>query len=235
MQAGPEKVAFVERIPVCEGTASFAFERPAAGGFSAGQHFALTLETAEGEQTKHFSHCDAPADEHARLTTRLTGSPFKRALEALKPGDPVGVDGPFGTLTVGEQVKKAVFLVGGVGITPARSIVRDSVQRHTGLTSLVFDGNLDERCIPFLEEFRGYEADDPRIRFVHVLERPSAAWTGERGYITAELVTRHCDPLDGWHWFIAGPPAMTEAMEGVIVALELPADRISREPFSGYG
>jgi len=234
VEAGPERVAFVGRLPVCAGTASFVFERPRPADFVAGQYFALTLQTAEGEQTKYFSHCDAPRDEHVQLTTRLTGSPFKMALEALRAGDLVGMGGPFGSLTIERGVAKAAFLVGGVGVTPARSIVRDCVQRGTGLTVLVFDGNLDEACIPFLDEFRDYEARDPRIRFVHVLEQPSSAWAGERGYITADIVRRHCDPLDGWHWFVAGPPAMAQAMDRVVAALGLPGDRVSREPFSGY-
>ena len=63
---------------------------------------------------------------------------------------------------------------------------------------------------------------------------PSSAWAGERGYITADIVRRHCDPLDGWHWFVAGPPAMAQAMDRVVAALGLPGDRVSREPFSGY-
>jgi ferredoxin-NADP reductase len=227
-------VAFAEKEPVCHGTASFSFDRPKGYRFAAGQYFTLTLATEDGEQTKSFSHCDSPGDERSQLTTRLTGSAFKNALEALTPGDPVTVAGPFGSLTVPEGVAKAAFLVGGVGITPARSIVRDSVQRRTGLTALVFDGNLDEGCIPFNEEFTRYEDEVPSVRFVHVLERPGQAWTGERGFITAEMVLRHCDPLDGWHWFVAGPPAMTRAMDVVIAALQLPADRVSREPFSGY-
>jgi ferredoxin-NADP reductase len=227
-------VAFSAREPVCQGTASFFFERPEAYRFAAGQYFTLTLRTEDGDQTKSFSHCDSPGDERSQLTTRLTGSAFKNALEALVPGDPVAVAGPFGSLTVPEGVTKAAFLVGGVGITPARSILRDSVQRGTGLTALVFDGNLDEGCIPFNEEFKRFEDEVPSVRFVHVLERPGQAWTGERGFITAETVRRHCDPLDGWHWFVAGPPAMTKAMELVIAALRLPADRVSREPFSGY-
>jgi ferredoxin-NADP reductase len=234
MEPTPHTVAFVERVPVCEGTASFVFERPEGYTFAAGQHFALTLQTAEGEQTKHFSHCDAPGDERSQLTTRLTGSPFKSALEALRPGDPVAMTGPYGELTIGEGVTKAAFLVGGVGITPARSIVRDSVLRRTGLTALVFDGNLDQSCIPFLKEFREYEQSGPLVRFVHVLEKPSSAWAGERGFITAEIVRRHCDPFDGWHWYVAGPPAMTKAMDLVISSLELPSGRVSREPFSGY-
>ena len=104
-----------------------------------------------------------------------------------------------------EGVTRVGFLVGGVGITPARSIIRDAVQRGTGLDVLAFYGNLDQSCIPFKAEFDGYEAEAATIRFVHVLQAPLPGWTGEEGLITAGLVRRHCDPLDGRYWISAGP------------------------------
>jgi ferredoxin-NADP reductase len=133
-----------------------------------------------------------------------------------------------------EGVSRAAFLVGGVGITPMRSIVRDAVERHTGLTALVFDGNLDETCIPMRDEFDGWERDNPGITFVHVLEHPSASWEGERGFISAATVSRHCDPHDGWHWFVSGPPAMVEAMRSVLDAVGVDRAHSSFESFAGY-
>jgi glycine betaine catabolism B len=218
----------------CDGTWTFLFTRPPAYAFIAGQYFRLTLETREGTQTKSFTHCDAPGDEHARLLTRATGSPFKDALLALEPGDTVSVAGPFGRLTVPAGVRRAAFLVGGVGVTPAASIIRDAVDRGSDLEFLVFYGNTDEGCIPLHEEFAAYSARDPRVRVVDVLWKPGDDWTGERGLITAGIVRRHCDPLDGWHWFASGPPAMTDAMRAVVTELGVPATSVSFEEFEGY-
>lgn len=218
----------------CEGTRMFRFSRPEGYSFAAGQSLALTLPTREGEQTKSFSHCDAPGDDRTEVLTRMTGSAFKDALAALRPGDAVSMRGPSGRLTVPAGVDRAAFLVGGVGITPMRSIVRDSILRGTGLRALVFDANIDDTCIPLREEFDSWEREHPSVRFVHVLERPSAAWTGERGFITSETVQRHCDPLDGWHWFVSGPPAMVDAMHRVLDALGVDAAHASFESFAGY-
>jgi len=234
MAINGNSVTFVGSERTCSSTASFLFTRPEGYTFQPGQYMSLTLQTREGEQTKQFSHCDSPADDEARILTRLTGSAFKEALLALRPTDEVEVSGPFGRLLLPPGVTKAAFLVGGVGVGPARCMVRDAAQRGTGLTALVFDGNLDETCVPFKDEFDGYERDDPRVRFVHVLEKPSEAWTGERGYITADLVRRHCDPADGWHWFVTGPPAMVTAMRQVLKDLAVPAARSSFELFAGY-
>ena len=138
------RVTFTGSESPCASTGVFRFSRPPGYSYVAGQYVSLTLETREGRQTKSFSHCDAPGDAETEVLTRLTGSAFKDALAALHPGDLVTMSGPFGRLVLPEGVDRAAFLVGGVGITPMRSIVRDSVQRGTGLTALVFDGNLDE-------------------------------------------------------------------------------------------
>jgi len=228
------RVTFTGSESPCTSTGAFRFSRPPGYSFVAGQYHRLTLETREGLQTKSFSHCDAPGDAETLVLTRLTGSAFKDALPALRPGDLATMDGPFGRLVLPEGVDRAAFLVGGVGITPMRSIVRDSVLRGTGLTVLVFDGNLDETCIPMREEFDAWERGNPGITFVHVLERPSAEWTGERGFITAETVLRHCDPHDGWHWFVSGPPAMVEPMRRVLEAVGVDGDHSSFESFAGY-
>lgn len=227
-------VRFHAHMPCAPATGTFRFGKPAGYAFTAGQYFSLTLQTREGEQTKHFSHCDAPADPYVELTTRLTGSAFKDALSALRPGDEVRITGPRGRLTVPGGVVWVGFLVGGVGITPARSIIRDAVGRGTGLDVLCFDGNLDQSCIPFKREFDVYEATYPEIRFVHVLQEPLPGWEGESGFITAEVVRRYCDPLDGRYWISAGPPAMAEAMKRVFAELQMPEERFAMELFTGY-
>lgn len=227
-------VPFHVYIPCAPATGTFRFGKPVGYTFEAGQYFSLTLPTRDGEQTKHFSHSDAPEDPHIELTTRLTGSAFKDALLALRPHDTVSVAGPRGRLTLPAGTTRVGFLVGGVGITPARSIIRDAVGRVTGLDVLCFDGNLDQSCIPFKQEFDGYEATHPEICFVHVMQDPLPGWMGESGFITADVVRRHCDPLDGRYWISAGPPAMAEAMKRVFIELAIPPERFAMELFSGY-
>jgi ferredoxin-NADP reductase len=233
MPPAKQTVRLVGSRDECDGMRVFTFTRPEGYRFEPGQYRTITLRTREGVVTKAFTHCDAPGDEHSMLLTRMTGSAFKDALGALEPGAEVETAGPFGRLTVPEGVSRVAFLVGGVGVTPAASIVRDSVLRATGLECLVFYGNRAASCIPLRADFDGYAASAP-VRRVDVLSEPDASWTGERGYIDAALVRRHCDPLDGWHWFVSGPPAMADAMRAVLAALGVPAAAASFELFAGY-
>jgi ferredoxin-NADP reductase len=227
-------VEFLERSDAVAGTGTFRFSKPAGYDFAPGQFMSLTLNTRDGEQTKPFTHDESPADPYLEITTRLTGSAFKDALLALEPGYVVRVAGPRGRMTLPDGVRKVAFLVGGVGVTPARSIIRDALARGTGLRTALFYGNQDEASIPFRVEFDGYAAAHPEILVVHVLAVPGATWAGERGFITADTVRRHIDPLDGWHWVVTGPPAMISAMARVLTDLAVPEDRVSTESFAGY-
>jgi ferredoxin-NADP reductase len=170
--------------------------------------------------TQTFSHSSAPSDPWLELTTRLTGTPFKRALTSLTAGDIVQVVGPGGRLSLADDVARVAFLVGGVGITPVRSTLREARFRgRVFKDALVLFGNRDESCIPFRGEFE--EMSDSGVRLVNVLEEPSPEWDGERGLITAELVARYLEPDEGREYFVTGPPGMVSAMERVLDELEI--------------
>lgn len=202
------------------------FSRPADYAFRAGQWFRLFLSTPEGELAETFSFCSAPADELVETTTRLSGSPFKNALGALEPGAGAFISPPGGRLALPEGATRLCFLAGGVGITPMRSLLRDA--RYDGRVfddALLFYGNRDERCAPFAEEFAAMA--DAGVRLVLCFEHASDSWSGERGFITAETVRRHLDPLDGRPFVVAGPPAMVEAMQCILDELGVPdSDRV---------
>jgi ferredoxin-NADP reductase len=228
------EVAFEGMIETAPGTGTFRFAKPAGYTFVPGQFLSLTLSTREGEQTKHFTHDEAPGDPYLEITTRLSGSAFKDALLALCPREFVGITGPRGRMTLPPGAAKVAFLVGGVGVTPARSIIRDAMARQTGLVIALFYGNLNESSIPFGDEFDADARALPTVKVVHVLAEPGPEWTGERGFITADIVRRHVDPLDGWHWVVTGPPGMIAAMQAVVRELGIPAERVSTESFAGY-
>ncbi len=215
-------------------TGTFRFTRPGGYTFHPGQHIALTLDTRDGQQTKRFSHADAPLDGAIELTTRLSGSAFKDALLALEPGTAVRMRGPSGRLRVPEGAGSAGFLTGGVGITPVRSIVRDAIARDLPLRIVLFYGNREPGCIPYADELRGYASRRADFTCVEIVEAPDAAWAGPVGYVTADVVRAVVSPPEIDHWIVSGPPAMVDAMGRLVEELGIPADDVSYERFAGY-
>lgn len=234
MSVGEHEVTFIGRAECGEGVATFRFSRPDGYAFEPGQFYLLKLETRDGVVSKPFSHADAPDDPAIELTTRLTGSAFKDALLALEAGAVVSVSGPKGRLSVPDGGRAVGFLAGGIGITPAHSIIRHAVLRKTGLSITLFYGNRDEACIPYGEEFRGYAATVPRFDYIETLDHPGPDWSGESGFISAELVRAYVADPAALHWIVAGPPPMVEAMRKIVDELGLSPESVSYEVFSGY-
>ena len=222
------EVAVIEKKVRCPDVLSVRFERPEGYSFEPGQYLALTLQTHNGLQTKQFSHSSAIGDAYLEVTTRLSGSTFKYAMSALHPGDRVRIAGPAGRLTLPEGEHRVAFLVGGVGITPVISMLR-SWEPSAAPEAVLFYGNREPECIPFVHEIGALEGE--RLAVVHVVESAAGTWAGERGFITPEVVRRHLDPADGWFFIVAGPPVMVNAMEACLVALEVPPSRALIERF----
>jgi ferredoxin-NADP reductase len=205
-------------------------ERPEDYAFRAGQWFRLTLETSDGEQARTFSHAAAPADSWLELTTRLSTSAFKQTLAAMAPGDSVAVGPPGGRFALPEGADALTFIVGGVGITPVRSMLRDARQAGRAFSdALVIFGNRDVSCEPYVQELLSMKSSG--VRVVRVLERPDKDWQGERGLVDADLLGRH-GAIDGVRSFIvAGPPLMVEAMLGVLDEVGIDRDAVRFESF----
>ena len=122
---------------------------------------------------------------------------------------------------MGEDVQRVAFLVGGIGVTPVHSILRDAKVRGRRFTdALLLFGNRDVSCVPFLGEFG--QMGDIGVRTVVVYEQPPVGWEGETGFITADTVRRNVDTTDGRPFVVTGPPGMVAAMERVLDQLAVP-------------
>jgi ferredoxin-NADP reductase len=126
----------IDRFEVADGTLAFAFERPAGFEFTAGQFLTLTLPdpryTDEKGNRRTFSISSPPQDAGRLLiATRMTGSALKRSLAEAPLGTHLSIFGPSGCFTLHEDpAAPAVFVAGGIGITPFRSILHDASSRQ---------------------------------------------------------------------------------------------------------
>jgi predicted ferric reductase len=79
------------------------------------------------------------------------------------------------------------------------------------------------------------EALAPRLKLtvVHVLSDPPERWTGERGYIDADVFRRHLPaPYADHEYFICGPDVMMDAIEAALASLHVPMSKYHSERYS---
>ncbi len=125
------KSKLLSRSNVAEGTMAFHFVRPAGFIFKAGQAADLTLlnppETDSEGNIRTFSIASPPFEEQLTFATRMRDTAFKRSLKVVPLGTEIQIAPPSGSFTLHKNANKpAVFLAGGIGITPFISVIRQA-------------------------------------------------------------------------------------------------------------
>src|SRR5687768_11943367 len=209
------EAALIGRDLVAEGTMAFRFAKPADWTYRAGQFIDITLldppETDAEGNTRGFSISSAPNEDVIMITTRLRDTAFKRVLRTMPIGTPVKIEGPFGDLRLHNASRPAVVLTGGIGITPFRSILIETI-RNGGLPYpvVVFYANRRPQDAAFLDELRELADQAGDLTFVPTMSEldPTEPWDGERGRIDASMLQRHLDGVTDAIYYLTGPPGM---------------------------
>jgi ferredoxin-NADP reductase len=236
------QAAMMRREMVAERTMSFRFAKPADWSYRAGQFVDITLldppETDAEGNTRGFSISSAPRESVITITTRLRDTAFKRVLQHVPLGTEVKMEGPFGDLRLHHADRPAVLLAGGIGITPFRSILVETIGGgHLAYRVVLFHANRRPEDAPFADELRALERADPNLTFVPTMtavDGSSQAWDGERGHIDVAMLGRHLDGVRNPIFYIAVPAGMVQASRTTLVTSGVDEDDIRTEEFTGY-
>jgi ferredoxin-NADP reductase len=232
----------LSRVEVAEGTMAFHFEKPSQFDFKAGQAADVTLfnppETDSEGNTRTFSIASSPFENQLMFATRMRDTAFKRSLKKVPLGTDVKIDSPMGSFTLHKNsAKPAVFLAGGIGITPFLSIVRQADHDRLPHKLYFFYSNRRPEDAPFLEALQSLERSNPNFHLVCTMTEmmmSQRAWKGETGLIDKEMLSRHLTNLQGPIYYVAGPPAMVAAMRIMLAGASIDEDDIRTEEFGGY-
>lgn len=234
-------VRLTHKKTIAEGTKAFFFEKPDGFTYIPGQYIELALigpEEIDGKGGKCFSLISIPSDRELGIATRMRDTAFKRALDEVQEGETVHVDGPFGSLVLHKNIEKpAIFVAGGIGITPFYSIIRSAAERGFAHTITLFYSNRRPEDAPFLRELSAIARQYPHFTFVPTMtqtDRSKEVWNGEKGHIDAAMMKRYCGDLSSSTGYVAGPPRMAVAMRKALVEAGADEDNVRMEEFPGY-
>jgi ferredoxin-NADP reductase len=230
------------RREVAQGTMAFRFEKPPGWTFTAGQYLDLTLtdppETDAEGNTRTFSIASAPSEETLMITTRMRDTAFKRVLKTMSIGGTVTIEGPSGDLTLpADSDRPVVFLAGGIGITPFRSMLVHATREKLPHRLFLFYSNRRPEDAPFLVELRALEKENRRFTLIATMSEMTSSqrpWNGETGLIDAALLSRHLKDAVAPIYYVAGPPVMVKALSETLRKQSVPEADIHAEEFSGY-
>ncbi len=232
-------VKLIRKETIAEGTMAFYFAKPEGFDFRAGQFADYTLidppETDAEGNTRGFSMVQAPYEPDLVAATRMRDTAFKRVLKNLPIGAEVKLDAPYGDFTLHKTASTpAVFIIGGIGVTPVRSMVAQATHDKTAHQITLLHASRRPADLPLKTDFEQLARENPNFRYVVTVESAPDGWPGERGRVDAGMVKKYVQDLHKPIYYLSGPEGMVKAMRALLVRLEVNEDNIRTEEFAGY-
>ena len=151
----------------------------------------------------------------------------------LRVGDPVTINGPYGEFYLRDSDRDIIFVAGGSGMAPIKSILLDMAEKGIRRKATYFFGARSARDLFLVEEMRALEKQLPDFQFVPALSAPAPEdrWEGETGLIT-EVLDRRFQHLDHHEAYLCGSPGMIDASVKVLRSKGLPEELIFYDKFA---
>ncbi|MDB5169626.1 MAG: hypothetical protein JWN82_22 [Candidatus Saccharibacteria bacterium] len=230
------RARFVERNDLTNVITSFSFEPEQPFSYTAGQFIELTLtgHQEDGHSARRwFTLSSSPHEDVLTITTRVgkaAHTPFKRALNDLQVGAEVDISEPMGDFVLPKLIQAPlIFVAGGIGITPFHSILEWLTYTDEARPIKMLYGVRNEDDIIFQDTF-----DAAKQHVTIVVQEPAAAWGGERGQLTAELICGLEKPADDTLIYLSGPEPFVQQMQHDLQQLGVSHQQIVLDEFQGY-
>ncbi len=235
-----QDVKLVKKEVIANGTMAFHWERPSGFEFIAGQNGDFTLidppKTDDKGNLRTFSFVNAPFEKDLVIATRMRDSTFKNVLKRLPIGSEIKMAAPHGDFKLHKtDTTPAVFIIGGIGVTPIRSIIADATNNHLAHKITLIYSNRTPDDAPYTSDFEEFADINPNFTFVPVYTGNVADnRIGERGHINSDMLKKYISDIIPPIYYLAGPPEMIKAMRKLLVEIGANEDNIRSEEFDGY-
>lgn len=181
----------------------------------------------------YMSMVTHPNDKLVRIAFRVGKSLLKKYLQSLRLNDTLLLQKPDGHFVLGDKIGKApvVFLAGGIGVTPVRSLIGELARREYDMAYHLFHSSRTPDEALFGAEFTELSQKQPRFTYTPVCTRLMEAERNRR--ISADMLAGMQD-VAAAEYFIAGSHSFVASMITLLQAMEIPSGRIRTEVFCGY-
>jgi predicted ferric reductase len=204
--------------------------------FSPGQFQFLTFYRGKQGEEHPFTISSSPTQNGFVTSSIKESGDFTKSIREIRANDRVAIQAPFGRFSyvLHPEEHDTVFIAGGIGITPFMSMLRHMRDTNADKDVLLLYANVSEQDIVFRAELDAIAAGKcPRLNVVYVLNKPTAEWRGERGFIDRGLIRKYCrDEVGTRSFYICGPPTMMTALIATVIELGAPSSRVRSERFA---
>jgi ferredoxin-NADP reductase len=151
----------------------------------------------------------------------------------LNLGDTLLVGGPFGAFTWKDD-PYSVFLVGGIGITPVMSMLRNLKDSKKEASIVLLYGCRTPDTIAFKDELSLIEKENKKLKIVHIFSHldQSKPFEGYQGFINEDVIKKEADLSKNPRFYVVGPPDFITSIVLLLSSMSVGKDRITTENFA---
>lgn len=188
---------------------------------------------------RYFTVASSPTEDTLRLGIKVipNGSSYKKALVAVNEQSVILAGQLAGDFTLSKDTKKKlVFLAGGIGITPFRSMIKYLVDTNEKRDIVLFYSNKTADEIVYQDVF-AEAAQKLHIKTIYTItdkDQIPKDWKGEEGRVSAEMIQKYVPDFKDRMYYLSGPHVMVTAYQDILKTLGIPSSHIITDYFPGF-
>ncbi len=225
-------LALKERVLIAKDTYDFIFSSSEKLRFKAGQYLEWTIPHKNPDtrgNRRYFTIASSPTENNIRLGIKFypNGSTFKQKMLALVPGEKLSAGALAGEFTLPrEKNTKLVFLAGGIGITPFRSMLKELIDKKEKRDIIIFYSVRSRDDLAYAEIIEAAQTI-LGVKSINI-------FTDHAGLLTKEALVAQTPDYKQRCFYISGTRSMVVAFESILKELGIPKRKIKTDFFPGY-
>lgn len=232
-----------QRVQLSPDTFEFVFRPSRKLAFAPGQYMEWTLGHQDPDSRgnrRYFTLASSPTEADLRLGVKFydKSSTFKQAMLSLDGREEIVASHLAGDFVLPRNPKqKCIFIAGGIGVTPFRSMLKYLLDTGQRRPIVVFYVNKTFRDIVYKDVLdRAWK--ELGIETIYTLTDtrrmpPPPWWKGRIGYITPQILRAHVPDYARCMFYISGPKGMVDSFKELLVRLRVPDNHIKTDYFAG--
>lgn len=218
---------------------NFVFIPDKKFAYTPGQYMEWTLPDVPFDgrgNRRSFTIASSPTEDVIQLGVKFykPSSTYKYVLSRMQPGDSIYASQLSGNFTLGSNTnKKLVFIAGGIGVTPFRSMVKyiTDMNIKSDIYLIYAVSKPDE--LAYANEFLA--AKDSGITLIPIVTDMTQDAPGMRtSKIDSKLIESVVPDYTDRLFYISGPNAMVESTKAALRSMGVKRTHIKTDYFSGY-
>ncbi len=239
---GKYSLKLKEKVEIAPNMYDFVFSSDKKFNFKAGQYLELTLGHKKPDNRgirRYFTIASSPTEENIRFGIKFNqeSSSFKKILGAMKPGDELVAGQLAGEFVLPEDKKqKLVFIAGGIGVTPYRSMIKYLLDNYDYRTITVFYSNSLASAIVYSDIFDQAQKK-MKAKIVYTLTNADSIpsdWSGQKGTINEQMIRAQIPDYADRLFYISGSNSMVVGIEKVLRKMGIEKKQIKTDFFPGF-